>query len=159
MLIKLIILYFSILLSTNLYADECADGFRAYANKDYKLALSKFNSGVKKGNADCMHGLGVLNYFGNGTIQNYKTAFDLEMKAAVKNAEAQFVVGVMYAEGQGVEKNLLLAHMWSNIAIANGLETANGLRDSLVKKMTSEEIAKAQELAKDCGLKKYMDCN
>ena len=159
MFFKILTLFIVILFSTNVYADECADGFRAYAKHDYKLAILKFNIGAKKGNTDCLHGLGIVNYLGEGTIQNYKTAFDFEMKAAIKNAEAQFVVGIMYAEGQGVEKNLLLAHMWSNIAIANGIENAKRLRDSLVNKMTNEEIATAQEMAKECSLKNYNNCN
>ena len=58
-------------------------------------------------------------------------------------ASAQFNLGGMYATGEGVLKDSVLAHMWSNIAGANGNASARKLRDSLERDMTRAEISRA----------------
>ena len=48
--------------------------------------------------------------------------------------------------------------MWYNISAANGIETGANNRDSLAKKMTSEDISKAQAMAKVCMNSNYEKC-
>ena len=73
-------------------------------------------------------------------------------------ASAQFNLGVMYANGEGVLKDSVLAHMWSNIAGANGNASARKLRDSLERDMTHAEVSRATELARVCMTSDYQDC-
>ncbi len=55
-----------------------------------------------------------------------------------------------------------MAHMWYNIGSANG--SANGSdcgvenRDNIAKKMTSEDISKAQVMARECMSSNYKKC-
>ena len=44
----------------------------------------------------------------------------------------------------------MLAHMWLNIAGANGTEVARENRDNLERVMTRAEISRATELAREC---------
>ena len=74
------------------------------------------------------------------------------------DASAQHNLGVMYANGRGVLKDSVLAHMWSNIAGANGHEAARELRDNLERDMTRAEISRATELARACMTSDYQDC-
>ena len=74
------------------------------------------------------------------------------------DAEAQYNRGLMYANGRGVLKDSVLAHMWSNIAGANGHEAARELRDNLDRDMTRAEISRATELARTCMTSEYKDC-
>ena len=74
------------------------------------------------------------------------------------NATAQFTLGLMYALGQGVLKDSVLAYMWSNIAGANGNASARKLRDSLERDMTRAEVSRATELARACMTSDYQDC-
>jgi TPR repeat protein len=53
----------------------------------------------------------------------------------------------MYAKGEGVAKNLILAHIFYNLAAANGDGTAKNNRDVLSPKLTSTQLTEAQELA------------
>jgi hypothetical protein len=48
-----------------------------------------------------------------------------------------------------VEKDNVTAYAWSNIATANGHETAKKLKGRLAKAMTPAQIAKAKELVKE----------
>jgi len=87
---------------------------------------------------------------GQGVVQDYKEAVKWYRLAAEQgNAIAQHNLGVRYANGQGVLQDYKLAHMWFNIAAANGLAVAVQSRDALAKDMSSEDISKAQEMARE----------
>ena len=45
------------------------------------------------------------------------------------NADAQFSLGWMYRNGEGVQFDDVYAHMWWNIAASNGDEDGGKLRD------------------------------
>ena len=64
----------------------------------------------------------------------------------------------MYAAGRGVLKDSVVAHMWFNIAGANGNEIARESRDNLERDMMRAEIARAAELARACMTSDYQAC-
>ena len=74
------------------------------------------------------------------------------------DAKAQFVLGVMYFEGQGDLQDYVTAHMWANIAAVNGNKIAPKLRNAIAKEMSPAQIHAAQKRAKDCVAKNYKDC-
>ena len=57
---------------------------------------------------------------------------------------------LMYSAGIGVLKDSVIAHMWFNIAGANGSEQARTSRDLFEDEMTRAEINRATELARKC---------
>lgn len=71
------------------------------------------------------------------------------------NADAQYKLGVMYAEGQGVTQDYVRAHMWMNIAASAGNKTAQSDCNVVAKKMSRAQIEKAQEMAWRCMESKY----
>ena len=74
------------------------------------------------------------------------------------HATAQLLLAIMYAEGKGVFKDSVFAHMWFNIAAANGDETARESRDAIELEMTRDEIRRATELARTCMASDYQNC-
>ena len=60
----------------------------------------------------------------------------------------------MYVNGQGVPQDYVSAHMWFNLSGSNGYEDAVGNRNILEKKMSKQQIEKAQELARNWKPKK-----
>ena len=67
---------------------------------------------------------------------------------------AQANLGAFYANGWGVEQDDVLAHMWLNLATAvtKGRKARNRLkwlRNSIAKRLTPEQIAEAQRLARE----------
>ena len=54
----------------------------------------------------------------------------------------------MYSNGEGVPKDDVNAYAWYNVASANGYDDGSKNRDIIAKRMTPEQIAKAQELSK-----------
>jgi len=82
--------------------------------------------------------------------QDYKEAvkwFRLSAEHGVANA--QYNLGVMYGKGQGVPQDYVLAHMWFNLSSSQGITTAIKNRNIVEKKMTKQQINKAQELARN----------
>ena len=71
---------------------------------------------------------------------------------------AQYNLGLMYGNGQGVIQDYIRAHMWWNIAAKSGHKNASKNRDIIAKRMNSNQIEKAQKLARECARKKYKGC-
>lgn len=81
---------------------------------------------------------------------DYATALRLWRSLAEEgNAVAQFNLGLMYAYGRGVPQDYVLAHMWFNLAAAQGDQNAVKNRDTAAAKMTPAQIAEAQRLARE----------
>ena len=74
------------------------------------------------------------------------------------NSVAQHNPGAMYYNGQGVLADFVIAHMWFNIAAANGNEIGTENRDVIAEKMASEDISKAQAMARVCMNSNYEKC-
>ena len=78
----------------------------------------------------------------------YEEALRLYRLAAEQGlANAQVDLGYMYAIGQGVEQDNVLAHMWFSLAAAQGNTTAVRNLATATSKMTLAEIAESQKLA------------
>ena len=90
---------------------------------------------------------------------NFATALREWRPLAEKgNADAQYLVGGMYATGQGVIRDWVFAHMWGNLAASNGDENGVKLQDLAAKNMTPSQLENAQDLARECIHKKYKGC-
>ncbi|HSQ06487.1 MAG TPA: sel1 repeat family protein [Chromatiaceae bacterium] len=63
------------------------------------------------------------------------------VRAAAERGEvdAQFTLGLIYAEGRGVEIDLALAHYWLSLAVAQGDRDASQLRNVVGSQMTEAE--------------------
>ena len=92
---------------------------------------------------------------GRGVPQDYSEAARwYQMAAGRSNAEAQYNLGILYATGRGVPQDNVLAYMWFNLAAAllSGSERRRDAvrnRDIVARKMSPEEIARGQELARE----------
>ena len=64
-------------------------------------------------------------------------------------ADAQTALGWMYYLGRGVLQDYVQAHMWYNLAAAQGDNAAAKNRDIVAAKMTSADVSKAQHMARE----------
>lgn len=90
---------------------------------------------------------------------DYATALE-EWKPLAEqgDAYAHYNLGGMYYKGQGVPQSNVMAHMWYNIASANGHPEAGEYRDERADEMTSADISKAQAMAVECMNSDYENC-
>ena len=59
------------------------------------------------------------------------------------------LLGIMYSLGQDVDKDLVAAHKWFNLAALRGNECAKQYRRDISTEMSPEEIAEAQREARE----------
>ena len=63
--------------------------------------------------------------------------------------QSERTLGAKYANGEGVPENDIQAYTWFNIAAAQGQKSAEKSKKVVTKSMTSENRARAQELASE----------
>ena len=128
--------------------------------QNYQEAAKWMLKAAKQGNADAQNILGSMYREGQGVIKDYKEAAKwYRLAAGQGNANSQFSLGFMYSNGQGVIRDLVLAHIWYNLAASNGSERGKKSRDFIALGMDFTQISKAQDMARDCLIKKYKNCD
>jgi TPR repeat protein len=126
---------------------EAAKWLQKAAEQDYGLAQSE---------------LGIDFIGGRGVPQDYAEAAKWLRKAAEQGEpNAYFTLGDLYVNGKGVSQDYIEAYKWYSLSAADendsnvkmlknfGVESASKSRDRLAQQMTPEQIAEAQELARE----------
>jgi hypothetical protein len=110
---------------------------------------------AEQGNADAQYNLGHLSEIGDGVpLDDAEAVRWIRLAAEQGNADAQYNLGARYAYGSGVPQDDVQAHIWYNLA-ASRLQTdllresSARSRDEVAKRMTPEQIAEAQRLARE----------
>ena len=141
------------------WAADFDKGLAAARAGDFATALAEWKPLAEQGDAVAQFYLGVMYANGEGVLEDDKEAVKWFKLAAEQGyAKAQYNLGLMYDNGEGVIQDNVYAHMWFNIAAANGHENARSNKGIVVKRMTPQDISKAQDLARECVKKNYKDC-
>ena len=124
--------------------------YYAAALNDEADAVDRLLKLSERGSAEALTYAGLLYKDGIGVGTNAPKAAQLVLGGAQKNfGLAQYMISHAYGSGQGFEQDYLQAHMWANLAAANGHEGADKRRDVWSQLMTPEQIAQAQDMARD----------
>ena len=125
---------------------------------DYVEALKWYRLSAAQGYANAQFDLGWFYEIGRGIPQDYAEAAKwYRLAAAQRHVFAFYNLGQMYEHGRGVPKDDVRAHMWFNLAGVGRL-TGNSARDNVEKRLTSQQIAEAQKLARECQARNFMAC-
>jgi len=128
--------------------------------QDYKEAVRLYKLAAQQGNATGQSNLGFMYDEGKGVAQDYVEAVRwYKLAAAQGNAKAQTNLGVSYGKGQGVAQDFITAHMWLNLAAVGGDVHAVKNRDIIAARMTPQQIAEAQKLARECKARNLKNCD
>ena len=118
--------------------------------KDSGEAVLWFSKAAKQGDARAQYSLGIACCDGVGVERNEVEGVNWKLKAAAQGlAGAQYEVGSAYFNGRGVARNYVQAYMWMSLALAQGNVTAGKYMPVVEQKLTPEQIAEAQELARE----------
>ena len=132
--------------------------------QDYQEAVKWYRLAAAQGYAPARSSLGLMYEKGQGVAQDYQEAVNwYRLAAGQGNQFAQINLGVMYTHGTGVRQDFVRAHMWFTLAAAalsgDSGDTATKNRDGIASKMTAEQIATAQEMARRCQESKLKNCD
>lgn len=82
--------------------------------------------------------------------QQYREALQEFRESADRgDAYSQYMLGRLHEAGNGTTQDFVQAHKWYNLAAANGHRHADEARDLLAERMTSGQVAQAQQAARD----------
>ncbi len=132
--------------------------------QDYEEAVKWYRLAAAQGNVPAQYSLGLAYEKGKGVRQDYQQAVKwYRLAAAQGNEFAQITLGEIYANGTGVRQDFVRAHAWFTLAAAassgDSGDTVTKNRDRIASKMTAEQIAAAQEMARRCQESKFKNCN
>jgi TPR repeat protein len=126
----------------------------AYRRDDYAEALRVWG---QLPDARAQFGIGQMYYMGQGVLRDNAQADEWYRKAADQGfGYAQFDLGAAYEDGRGVPQDYSLAHMWFNLASSPATNADADLRqmavtsrDKVAAKMTPDQMAEAQRMARE----------
>ena len=136
-------------------AGPLEDGDAAYERGDYATAVRLWRPLAEQGNADAQFILGQMYNTGRGVSQDHAEAVKWYRRAAEQgDVLAQAVLGAMYLGEEGVPADYVQSYMWLNLAASKAptqedRDMALEARKLVKKKMTSEQIAEAERLARE----------
>ena len=106
--------------------------------------VNKAEHGAVTAQYDC----GEQYYFGSSVPQDYSEAAKWFRRAAEQgHAQAQSNLGMMCALGRGMERDCIEAFKWVSLAAAQGNKGALKSQNTLLKRMTPEQIAEGRRRA------------
>jgi uncharacterized protein len=118
--------------------------------KNKAEAVKWYRKAAEQNVADAQYNLGVCYANGQGVTEDDAESVKWFRKAAEQNlADAQYNLGVCYDSGEGVAKDEVEAYKWWLLAAAQGNDDATHNMTIVENKMTREQIAEAQRLARD----------
>ena len=118
--------------------------------KDEAEAVKWFRKAAEQNVADAQYNLGVCYANGQGVTEDDAESVKWFRKAAEQNlADAQYNLGVCYDSGEGVVKDEVEAYKWWLLAAGQGNDDAKYNMTIVENKMSREQIAEGQRLARD----------
>lgn len=99
------------------------------------------------------YNLGLIYEYGEGVPEDNAEAAKWYRQAAEQGVEeAQFDLARLYNSGEGVQQSEVRAYAWFHVARAGGDEYAGELMETLQKRMTPEQIAEGDKLAREISI-------
>jgi uncharacterized protein len=118
--------------------------------QDRLLAKQWFEKSAEQGDAGAEVNLGTLYLLGQGALESDQMALFWFRQAAEQQEALAFAkLGFMYEHGRGIPQDFIQAYMWYTLSAARGEKRALVSRDLLAKRMTSAQVAMAQQLARE----------
>jgi uncharacterized protein len=147
-------LYFPLAEKGNAEAEDMVGNLYAqhlHVPHDYATAVTWYQKAAKQGYAPAESNLGSMYRMGLGVPKNYGTAWGWFRNAANQgDRDAQFSLAEMYENGQGVPEDFVRAYMWYDLATTrDNFDRAAIRRDGVAHKMTTAQMAEAQELLRE----------
>lgn len=65
------------------------------------------------------------------------------------NPDAQFNLSLLYAKGQGVDRSLVIAHKWAELASRQGAPNGAALQAQVAASMSYAQVLEARKLARE----------
>jgi TPR repeat protein len=131
-------------------------------SQDYTQSMRWYRMAAERGLSAAQKKMGDFFFMGKGVAVNYREAVPWYRLAAEQgDGASHLALGILYEFGKGVPQDFVKAHMWYNLAVASGdtnldesREDIETFRETLAARMTADQIAEAQKMAREWRPKK-----
>lgn len=123
---------------------DIASGWRAYASGDYEAAIDEWQPLAEAGDREAAYGMGMAWQIMG---QPARAVPWYEQAARAGSAEAQVLLGEIYATGAGVPRDLVRAYAWLRLAVAQKHPNAALFLDAVAGRMTAEQIEAGRRMS------------
>lgn len=114
-----------------------------------RKAVKWYRMAAEQGEKLSQYYLALMLEEGEGVPRDYKEAvWWYRLSAMQGHVKAQYRLGLMYLKGYGVTQSSEIAYAWWSVAASKGHEKAIKYKNSAQEQMTADQIAKAQQIAK-----------
>ncbi len=129
---------------------DFADGAQAYDGGDYDTAFKEWIGLARQNDTNAQVAIAGMYRFGEGRPVDLADAARWYHRAAdLGEAIAQLNLGEMYMLGLGVPRDMARAHLWLTLAAHQDRAWARDQRDELVRRMTADQLVRANRLLRD----------
>lgn len=135
------------------------------------LSLQMLRDAAAQGHVAALSDLGAMYLDGRNVPQDFREALSvLERASRTPNplfihggevddrSRAQLSLSSMHFQGKGTPVNLIIAHMWANVAAANGMGYGRIMTQKMEEMMPTEDTITAQNMARICMETNYETC-
>jgi hypothetical protein len=116
----------------------------------FEEAMAEFLPAARSGNADAEELIGVMYAMGLGVERDDERAFEWYLRASMKgHPGAQSGIGWYFEVGRGTAVDLVRAYLWYGLSAIGGDPDAAISIEDVARKMTPEQIRRAEVLIND----------
>lgn len=116
----------------------------------FEDAMAEFLPAARSGNADAEELIGVMYAMGLGVERDDERAFEWYLRASMKgHPGAQSGIGWYFEVGRGTAVDLVRAYLWYGLSAIGGDPDAAISIEEVARKMTPEQIRRAEVLIDD----------
>lgn len=123
---------------------DTARGWRAYASGDYEAAIREWRPLAEAGDYEAAYGVGMAWQIMGRPARAVPW---YEQAARAGSADAQVLLGTIYARGTGVPRDLVRAYAWLRLAVVQKHPNAALLLDDVAGLMTPEQIEAGRRMS------------
>jgi hypothetical protein len=118
--------------------------------RDYERAFYWYRKAAGQGHAAAQFWVAIMYRDSIGVQRDYgETLYWLARAAERGDANAQYTLGQLNQNGEGFPVDDVQAYVWFSLAGAQGDRDAEVMMEKLEKRLTPEEVARAQRLARE----------
>lgn len=118
-------------------------------DKDMPTARNYYERAARLGHVSAQGNLGTLYFFAEPKeLKDQEKAVSWWQEAATNgDARSQYMLGVLFFNGDVVGRDWTRAYAWMNLAASAGLPEASQAETSMLKHMTAAQVADAREIS------------
>ena len=129
------------------------------AAKSWAQGLMYFRKAAEKGLTESRYMIALSYFEGEGQIQNRRLAYEGFRETALEGyADSQYMLSFMLLDGTDVKRRSAQAYVWAALALIQGQQQAQEIRDAAAMRIDESETSDALFVLSQCEASGVRSC-